>query len=186
MRAEFHVFVGNDQQYCFNLHAGNNKIILRSSEGYSTKQAALNGIESIRENSQFDNRYQRFMSTNNEPMFRLVATNGKIIGVSESYSSKQQMENGIESVKENALTATINYHEADLPNMVVISIKGKEYSIKRGSHLVSEIKQIGNISNGHTLVLIEGTKLTPLSDDARITIKGGEIFDCTPKSGADS
>ena len=39
--------------------------------------------------------------------FRLKATNGEIIAVSEAYNSKEGLENGIESVKTNALKAKI-------------------------------------------------------------------------------
>ncbi|OPX72417.1 MAG: hypothetical protein A4E38_00596 [Methanoregulaceae archaeon PtaB.Bin108] len=39
--------------------------------------------------------------------FRLKASNGEIIAVGESYSSKSACMNGIESVKKNAATAVI-------------------------------------------------------------------------------
>jgi hypothetical protein len=39
--------------------------------------------------------------------FRLKASNGEIIAVGESYSSRAACMNGIESVKKNAATATI-------------------------------------------------------------------------------
>ncbi|MDD1716033.1 MAG: YegP family protein [Methanolinea sp.] len=39
--------------------------------------------------------------------FRLKASNGEIIAVGESYSSRAACLNGIESVKKNAATATI-------------------------------------------------------------------------------
>ena len=40
--------------------------------------------------------------------FRLKAGNGEIIAVSESYTSKAGTRNGIESVKTNAPTATVD------------------------------------------------------------------------------
>ncbi len=39
--------------------------------------------------------------------FRLKASNGEIIAVGEAYSSKSACMNGIESVRKNAATATI-------------------------------------------------------------------------------
>jgi uncharacterized protein YegP (UPF0339 family) len=39
--------------------------------------------------------------------FRLKATNGEIIAVSEAYNSKEGLDNGIESVKTNASKAKI-------------------------------------------------------------------------------
>ena len=43
----------------------------------------------------------------NKYYFTLEAENGEVIGVSETYNSKQAMENGIQSVKENAPLASI-------------------------------------------------------------------------------
>ena len=39
--------------------------------------------------------------------FRLKATNGQVIAVSEGYKAKASCENGIESVKKNAVDAPI-------------------------------------------------------------------------------
>lgn len=88
-------------EFQFNLKAGNGQTIL-TSEGYSTKAAALNGIESVKTNSQDDNRYDRKESSNGKPYFNLKASNGQNIGVSEMYESVSARENGIESVKKNA------------------------------------------------------------------------------------
>ncbi len=41
----------------FNLRAGNGQVIL-TSERYTTKAAALNGIESVRTNAPVDDRYE--------------------------------------------------------------------------------------------------------------------------------
>ena len=46
----FTVFVGADGKFYFHLKAGNGEIICQS-QGYASKQSALNGIESIRENA---------------------------------------------------------------------------------------------------------------------------------------
>jgi uncharacterized protein YegP (UPF0339 family) len=40
--------------------------------------------------------------------FRLKAGNGQVIAVSEAYESKASAENGIESVRSNAPTATLD------------------------------------------------------------------------------
>ncbi|MDR6763230.1 uncharacterized protein YegP (UPF0339 family) [Flavobacterium sp. 2755] len=88
-------------EFQFNLKAGNGQTIL-TSEGYSTKAAALNGIESVKTNSQDDNRYDRKESSNGKPYFNLKASNGQNIGASEMYESTAARENGIESVKKNA------------------------------------------------------------------------------------
>ncbi|MBL7777729.1 MAG: YegP family protein [Chitinophagales bacterium] len=93
-------------EYQFNLQAGNGQNIL-ASEGYTTKTACLNGIESVKKNSPEDARYERKTSSNGKWYFNLKATNGQVIGTSEMYESEAGRENGIESVKKNAPDATV-------------------------------------------------------------------------------
>lgn len=91
-------------EFQFNLKAGNGQTIL-TSEGYTTKAACLNGIESVKTNSADDTKFDRKESSNGKPYFNLKATNGQIIGASEMYESTAARENGIESVKTNAPSA---------------------------------------------------------------------------------
>ncbi|WP_264537965.1 YegP family protein [Flavobacterium sp. N1736] len=91
-------------EFQFNLKAGNGQTIL-SSEGYATKAACANGIESVKTNSQDDNRFERKESSNGKPYFNLKASNGQIIGNSEMYESTSARDNGITSVKTNAADA---------------------------------------------------------------------------------
>lgn len=93
-----------DGEYQFNLKTGNGEIIL-TSEGYVSKSGCKNGIESVKTNSQIDSRFERRMAVNNKDYFVLKAGNGEIIGKSQLYSTKQGMEDGIDSVKENAPNA---------------------------------------------------------------------------------
>ncbi|SEP82456.1 YegP family protein [Flavobacterium urocaniciphilum] len=88
----------------FDLKAGNGQVIL-TSEVYTTKAACLNGIESVKKNSQEDSRFERLDSKNGKPYFNLKATNGQVIGTSELYESVAARDNGIESVKKNAADA---------------------------------------------------------------------------------
>lgn len=95
-----------NNEYYFNLKAGNHETIL-SSEGYTTKAAALNGIESVKKNGTDEGRFERKESKNGKHYFNLKATNGQIIGSSEMYESKAGMDNGIASVMKNAADAEI-------------------------------------------------------------------------------
>lgn len=104
MAAKFEIKKGNDQQYRFNLKAGNGEVIL-SSEAYKAKASALKGIESVKVNASRDERYERRESQSGQPYFVLKAANGEIIGRSEMYSSTAAMEKGLQSVKTNAPTA---------------------------------------------------------------------------------
>lgn len=92
-------------EYQFNLKAGNGQVIL-TSEGYSSKANCQNGIDSVKTNSQIDERFDRKTASNGKPYFNLKASNGQVIGMSEMYESTSARDNGIESVKTNAPSAT--------------------------------------------------------------------------------
>lgn len=95
-----------NEEFQFNLKADNGQIIL-SSEGYTTKAACQNGIESVKKNSANDASFDRKKSTNGKHYFNLKAANAQIIGVSEMYETIQSMEIGIASVKKNAPAAVV-------------------------------------------------------------------------------
>jgi len=95
-----------NNEYQFNLKAGNGQVIL-TSQGYATKSGCKNGIESVKTNSPFDSRYERMTSSNSQNYFNLKAGNGEIIGTSEMYTTSTARDNGIESVKSNAPEAEI-------------------------------------------------------------------------------
>ncbi len=103
---KFVVKTRKDGEFQFNLKASNGQVIL-SSEGYSTKASCLNGVESVKRNSQDDNKFERKITANGKFYFNLKATNGQIIGNSELYETESGREKGIESVKANAPKATI-------------------------------------------------------------------------------
>ena len=104
----------------FTLKATNGQPILES-EVYTTKAAAINGIESVKancvggvEDQTVENyaevkhpKFELYEDKAGEFRFRLKAKNGEIIGTSEGYKAKASAENGIESVKANAPEAEI-------------------------------------------------------------------------------
>lgn len=93
-------------EFRFNLKAGNGQVIL-SSEGYKAKPSCMNGIDSVRTNSQSDERFER-KETATGHKFNLKSTNGQVVGTSEVYTSVSAMENGIASVAKNAPEASID------------------------------------------------------------------------------
>ena len=101
MAARFVLKDAKGGQFLFNLKAGNNEVIL-TSQLYERKKSAEDGISSVRENSADDGRFGRKAARSGEAYFVLKATNGKVIGKSEMYSSASAMEKGIASVKKNA------------------------------------------------------------------------------------
>jgi uncharacterized protein YegP (UPF0339 family) len=104
---KFEITTRKNGEYQFNLKAGNGQVIL-ASEGYSSKSACQNGIESVRKNAPDDSKFERKTSSNGKPYFNLKASNGQVIGNSEMYESEASRENGIESVKKNAPTADVS------------------------------------------------------------------------------
>lgn len=104
---KFVITTRKNGEYQFSLKAGNGQEIL-ASEGYTTKAACLNGVESVKKNSQDDARFERLESKNGKWYFNLKATNGQIIGTSEMYESASSRDNGIESVKKNAPDADVD------------------------------------------------------------------------------
>ena len=83
---KFVISTRKNGEFQFSLKAGNGQEIL-ASEGYTTKAACLNGVESVKKNSQDDARFDRLESKNGKYYFNLKATNGQIIGTSEMYES---------------------------------------------------------------------------------------------------
>ena len=104
--SKFVISTRKNGEFQFNLKAGNGQSIL-SSEGYTTKSACENGIESVRKNAADDTKFERKTASNGQSYFNLKAGNGQVIGTSEMYESVSGMENGIKSVKTNAPTAAV-------------------------------------------------------------------------------
>jgi uncharacterized protein len=103
---KFVITTGANDEFYFSLKADNGQPILRS-EGYTTKAACQNGIESVKTNSADDSKFDKKTSTNEKYYFNLKASNGQIIGTSQMYESAAGRDNGIESVKTNAPDAAV-------------------------------------------------------------------------------
>jgi uncharacterized protein YegP (UPF0339 family) len=106
MAGWFDLSKSSDGQFRFVLKAGNGEAIL-TSELYTAKSSAENGIASVQANCALDERYERKTSSNGKPFFNLKAANSQIIGTSQMYSSEAARDAGIESVKTNGTTATV-------------------------------------------------------------------------------
>ncbi len=104
---KFIINATTDERFHFNLTAKNAQVIL-TSQTYTAKTNALNGIESVQHNSKNDENFERNESSNNQYYFNLKAQNSLVIGTSEMYNSKEARDNGIESVKANGHTKEID------------------------------------------------------------------------------
>ncbi len=106
MPGKFELKTSNNGEYMFNLIASNGQVIL-TSETYTERRSALNGIESVRINAPLDERFERRTSSGGQPYFVLKAANSVVIGRSQMYSSTAAMEKGIASVKNHAPDAEL-------------------------------------------------------------------------------
>lgn len=113
----FSVKQTSDGRYMFNFIANNNRVI-SSSQTYASVVNAKIGIESVRANcaaSVEDQtvegyevlkhpKYEVYLDVGGKPRFRLKASNGEIIAVSQAYADKSSCMKGI---------ARIGYHAPD-------------------------------------------------------------------------
>lgn len=178
----------NDEFY-FHLKAAGNSEIILDSEGYTTKASCLNGIESVKENSQEEDNFDLLQAKNGEYYFNLVAGNGEVIGNSETYKSKQGRDNGIESVMRNAPIAEVVDLTLDEDEK-----KEKEYEIiVNGRPKIVKLKELSFfdivklafdevISDGrkiYTMTFKKGVDARPegnLVEGDTVKIKKGVIF----------
>ena len=72
------------------------------------------------------------------------------------------------------------------PIEVKITINKLIKSIRRGRHLVAEIKKLGGVPLADELEQLVDGKLKPLADDGEVVIKGGEVFMSHTRSGGSS
>ena len=105
----------------FDLKATNGEVIA-TSEVYKSKTSCLNGVKSVAKNAPVANiedqtvegwqkaqcpKFEMYVDKAGEFRFRLKATNGQVIAVSEGYKALAGCMNGIESVKKNAADSEI-------------------------------------------------------------------------------
>ena len=105
----------------FDLKAGNGEVIA-TSEVYASESSCKKGIASVQKNApvaavenqtvegfaaEKHPKFEVYADKAGEFRFRLKATNGQIIAVSEGYKAMASCMNGIESVKKNAVDAAI-------------------------------------------------------------------------------
>jgi uncharacterized protein len=99
---KFVLFKDIKAEFRFRLNAKNGEPILAGSEGYSSKQACKDGIQSVKNNCIYDSRYDRRIATNGQYYFILKASNGQTLGISEYYKTSRERDEGIEAVKRDA------------------------------------------------------------------------------------
>ena len=104
--AKFEIFKRTDEQFHFNLKADNGKVIL-TSEGYTAKAGAQNGIEAVKKNAADKAMYQVIESKDGQYYFNLKSPNGQVIGTSEMYVTFDNMNEGVARVEKLAPDAEV-------------------------------------------------------------------------------
>ena len=107
MPGKFEVYKGKGGNFRFRLKAANGQNIL-SSEGYSSRASCMNGIESVRKNSQDPERFEKKTTPSGLYRFNLTSTNGQTVGTSQSYKSHSGCNNGMKSVANCAPGASVD------------------------------------------------------------------------------
>ena len=97
----FEIFTDIDNLFRFRFISENGETII-VGDCFSTKSNCENAIQSVRTNSGIDIRYVRLVSKERRPYFILKSFKGRVIGISEMYSSVRALENAILDVKKNA------------------------------------------------------------------------------------
>ncbi len=80
------------------------KTIVRS-ENYKIKASAVNGIESVKKNSQESSRYELNTAKDGRFYFNLKASNGQIVGTSPMFKTEADRSEAISALKTNAPSA---------------------------------------------------------------------------------
>lgn len=104
--ASFTLKVAGNGEFVFTLDA-DGRTLLRS-ETYKAKASALNGIESVRRNSQIDGRYALAESSNGKHYYNLMASNGQVVGTSPMYADDATRAAAIAAVKAGAESAALD------------------------------------------------------------------------------
>lgn len=102
----FEMYTDKAGEYRFRLKAKNGQNIL-ASEGYSTKSACENGIDSVKKNATDESKFEKKTTDGGKFRFNLKSGNGQVIGTSQSYDSEAGRDNGIQSVMNNAPEAEV-------------------------------------------------------------------------------
>ncbi len=107
MPGKFEVYKDKAGEFRFRLKAANGQNIL-GSEGYAKKASCMNGIESVQKNSQNPDRFVEKKSASGKYTFSLKASNGQVIGTSQTYDSSSGCSNGMKSVADSARGAKVD------------------------------------------------------------------------------
>lgn len=104
---KFEVFQSTkDKKFFFRLRNNKGDIVMKS-QGYSTKRTCMNGIESVRKNSQVAERFDAKVARNGKNFFNIVARNGQVVATSSRWDVKRSCSSNMTSVRKGAVKAKV-------------------------------------------------------------------------------
>ncbi|MEM8892478.1 MAG: DUF1508 domain-containing protein [Bacteroidota bacterium] len=178
---KFQIFKGKDDQFYFRLKSVNGNILV-SSEAYTQKDSALNGIRSVKENGTDEGNYRKKTSDSGDKhSFSIIAKNGQVVATSQSYESESGRDNGVQSTMNTAPDAavedtTTGFEAHKNPKFQIYEDKAGEYRFRLYA------------SNGEIILASEGYSSKAGAkggiDSAQAASKDDENFDkLTAKNG---
>lgn len=106
MAGKFEIYTDKAGEYRFRLKAGNGETIL-TSEGYSGRSAAINGVQSVQDNCGDVSCFEKQSTKTGRYRFDLKARNHQVIGSSQNYKTRSGRDNGIGAVGRAAKGAKV-------------------------------------------------------------------------------
>jgi uncharacterized protein YegP (UPF0339 family) len=124
----FETFKGKDGKTYFRLRAGNGQIVLQS-QGYSSKSKAESGVKAVKANAVDSTNFQVVEGASGQHTFRLVASNGEVIGRGEMYASKSGAFTGASTVHRivRELTSAGETTDAEIKTQIEKAADGLTY-----------------------------------------------------------
>ena len=104
--SKYQIFQGEDRQIRFRLKSRACETLLLS-EGFRSKASAVRGIASAMQYTQNERSFSRRLSSNYKYYFVLKSKDGRILGTSELFETKQCRDNAIIAVKRAARSARV-------------------------------------------------------------------------------
>lgn len=74
----------------------------------------------------------------------------------------------------------------DVKREVLVTVDNVRHEVRRGDYVVSEFKKLVGVDPSRELDEVVHGELKPLDDNARIEIKGGEVFVSHVRTGGSS
>ncbi len=106
MAAKFEIYKDKAGEFRFRLKAGNGENIL-ASEGYKAKASCIKGIESVKKNAKDAGRFDVGATKAGKFRFNVKASNGQIVGTSQSYANEAGCQSGVACVMKDAPDAKV-------------------------------------------------------------------------------